>query len=321
MPRVLVTGAAGFIGRCLSRQLQAEHSVTALGRNVVEGPWSDFVKHDISTGERLPPQATDGVDTIYHLASKAHALSEKPGSSEGYHDVIVTGTEAVVRSAEQAGVQRLVYLSSVKAMGEGSGAIWQEQPIDAYDTSKPTSPYGLAKLEAEDIVLKSQIPHVTVLRPVMVYGPGHKGNLVRMAEAIQKKRFPPLAENGNKRSIVHVDNLVAACLLVAKEPLADRKKYILAEPWVYSTRQLYDQIRLELGLSPIQWSIPSPVLQAGALVGDMLGRITGRRMPLDSDSLQKLLSSAWYDGNGICDQLGYAYKQYPLLGDSDRGRL
>lgn len=313
MSKILITGASGFIGRHLAAQLACEHSVIALGRSPVDGPWEQFITYDVASGVALPDSALEGVDTLFHLASKAHALSEKVGAVDGYDEVIVEGTTAVVRAAEHAGVRALVYLSSVKAMGEGGDRLVQTKPIDEAASTTPSTPYGKAKLAAERIVFASAIPHVVILRPVMVYGPGHKGNLDRMAEAIRRKRFPPIAENGNRRSMVHVDNLTKACIAVANAPATNRKTYILAEPNPRSTRQLYDQLRVEMGLPAVQWSIPGCLLKVAALGGDLLGRLSGRRMPLDSDSLQKLLGSAWYDGSAIEHDTDFRYRESHAL--------
>jgi UDP-glucose 4-epimerase len=180
---------------------------------------------------------------------------------------------------------------------------------------EPKTPYGRCKLEAEGIVLESSIPHVVVLRPVMVYGFGHKGNLIRMAEAISKGRFPPISENNNRRSMVHVNDLVEACVqAIISRVNSNRKTYIIANGKALSTRELYDELRNEMGMRPINWSVPRWVLFFGAKIGDLIGKISGRRMPLDSDIIDKLLGNAWYTGRKGEDELGISYQD-------DRGFL
>lgn len=316
MESVLITGASGFVGRSLATRISTHSRVKALGRSSSSATcWDSFIQHDIGNDDKLPEEACRGVKTVYHLASKAHALSEKIGEAEGYHDVIVGGTEKIVRAAEEASVKRFIYMSSIKAMGEGVVIGHQDMPISESAAEVPQTPYGEAKLSAEQIVMNSRIPHVVVLRPVMIYGPEQKGNLHRMAVAIRKNRFPPIPENGNRRSVLHVENLVSACQLVAEEACANRKIYILAEPNPPSTRVLYNQLRQELGLSPVEWSVPIGFLRLGAKLGDTIGRWSGRRMPLDSDNLQKLLGDAWYSGERIVDELGFSYHSYTLLGN------
>jgi nucleoside-diphosphate-sugar epimerase len=315
MKTCLVTGATGFVGRRLVSklaELKSDVQVIGAGRRECDGPWNHFSEVDL---EQVDAQISlEGVDTVFHLASKAHAVSERPDDDSGYRAVIVDGTRRLVAAAEVAGVQRFLYVSSVKAMGEG-GAADESQPIDETMSPEPKTPYGRCKLEAEGIVLESSIPHVVVLRPVMVYGFGHKGNLVRMAEAISKGRFPPISENNNRRSMVHVNDLVEACVqAIISRVNSNRKTYIIANGKALSTRELYDELRNEMGMRPINWSVPRWVLFFGAKIGDLIGKISGRRMPLDSDIIDKLLGSAWYTGRKGEDELGISYQD-------DRGFL
>jgi nucleoside-diphosphate-sugar epimerase len=315
MKTCLVTGATGFVGRRLVSklaELKSDVQVIGAGRRECDGPWNHFSEVDL--GQPDAQISLEGVDTVFHLASKAHAVSERPGDDSDYRAVIVDGTRRLVAAAEVAGVQRFLYVSSVKAMGEGDVAD-KSQPIDETMSPEPKTPYGCCKLEAEGIVLESSIPHVVVLRPVMVYGFGHKGNLVRMAEAIRKGRFPPISENNNRRSMVHVNDLVEACVqAIISRVNSNRGTYIIANGKALSTRELYDELRNEMGMRPINWSVPRWVLFFGAKIGDLIGKISGRRMPLDSDIIDKLLGSAWYTGRKGEDELGISYQD-------DRGFL
>jgi len=309
MKNVLITGASGFIGRRLAARLSESDlhiSVTGAGRTKLSGPWISFIKMDLSGGQEIPN--LNGFDTIFHLASKAHAVSEKPGSNDGYREVIVDGTRRLVKAAEGANVRSLIYMSSVKAMGEGESRKLETVPLNENSPTTPQTPYGCCKLEAEQIVIESNIEHVVVLRPVMVYGPGHKGNLVRMAEAIRRGRFPSLPENRNRRSMVHVDDLVSACERATLTEKANRNTYIVGGKKVFSTRELYNALRKEMGMNPVNWSVPGSLLIVIAKLGDALGSITGKRMPLDSDTLWKLLGSSWYSSQKSQDDLGLEYE-------------
>jgi nucleoside-diphosphate-sugar epimerase len=147
--------------------------------------------------------------------------------------------------------------------------------------------------------------HAVILRPVMVFGPGEKGNLPRMIEAVRRGRFPPLPENRNKRSMIHVDDLVEYAIRAAARPIAAGRTYILAAPDPVSTRQLYDAIRESIGLPRQDWSIPEWLLKAGATAGSLVGALLGRRMPLDRETLGKLTGSAWYTSKRAQAELGY----------------
>lgn len=296
----MITGASGFIGSRLCRLLRErfpELEIRALNRSTTDGLWDRVWCADIGAEEPLPPEAFDGVDVVFHLASKAHALADGPEDVADYQHIIVDGTTRVLTAARQAGVKHLVYLSSVKAMGEGNPPDQPLRPLTVDDPPNPVTPYGKAKLAAEKLVLNAGLPHACVLRPVAVHGPGDKGNLERMRHAIQKGRFPPLPETGNRRSMVHVDHLAQACI-DALDPARNGKVIIVADQPALSTRQLAEQLFAECGKQHPRWHIPLWTLKLLAKTGDLAAKILRKRMPFDSEQLEKLVGSAWYEGGG-----------------------
>lgn len=308
---VLVTGATGFIGRRLVHALgrRREVGIRALTRNAEKGRalWPDdtvtIVAADLASSQTIG-NAWRGVQTIFHFAGHAHAEDEGSRTSDALHGrVTVVGTQALLDAAVSAGVQRVVFVSSVKAMGESSG-----ECLDERTEAEPSSAYGHAKREAERLVLEAGRRHgfhASILRLPLVYGPGVKGNLLRMMEAIDRRRFPPLPETGNKRSMVHVDDAVRAALLAAEYPRANGQVYIVTDRHAYSARRMYDLICRGLGKQPSRWSVPRGLLRVGARVGDTIGSVSGRRFLFDSNALTKLLGSAWYSSEKITRELGY----------------
>jgi nucleoside-diphosphate-sugar epimerase len=215
----------------------------------------------------------------------------------------VDGTRNVLEAAVKAGVPRLVFVSSVKAGGEGSDVCLDEAMED-----RPETPYGRTKLEAERLVFKiarEHQMHAVVLRLPLVYGPGHKGNLERMLHAVAARRFPPLPEYGNNRSMVHVSDVADAAILAAGDPDANVQTYIVTDGRPYSTRELYALMRVALGRRKPLISLPRGALRAAARLGDIVGRLRGRRFFFDSGALEKLTESAWYSSRKIETELGF----------------
>ena len=146
---------------------------------------------------------------------------------------------------------------------------------------------------------------VACLRLPLVYGPGNKGNLFRMISAIDRGLFPALPDLGNRRSMVHVSNVVDAAILAAINPAANGQCYIVTDARAYSTRELYEMICQGLGKRVPRRHIPVGALKALGRMGDAIGRIRGRRFLFDSDALEKLTGSAWYSSDKISCELGY----------------
>jgi len=298
-PRFVVTGAAGFIGAALCRRLQETGSVHAIVRRAVEGPWHESSRLHLGDDE-VPPSLLEGVDVVFHLASKTHDVMGTANEDE-YERVNVEGTASLLRAAGQAGVRRVVFLSSVKGMGEGGYDAQDETSV-----AQPTTPYGRTKLAAENLVLDGGlVPEAVVLRLPLVYGPGVKGNLERMIDAIDRGRFPPVAVTSNRRSMVHVDDVVEAVMLAARHDAATGRTFIITDGHPYSTREIYDTIRGALDKAPSRVSIPTPAMRVLAMCGDIAETIIRRRLPFNSAAYEKLTSSAYYDGGAAVRNLGF----------------
>lgn len=300
--RFLITGASGFIGRRVLATLSGQgHRCRRLVRRADPDPAA--VRADLADPSALLAACAD-IDCVIHCAGFAHAFAARSSDETHLHwQVNFAGTRNLVEAAGRAGVKRFVFLSSVKAMAEPGDACADED-----FPGEPESAYGLAKKAAEAAVRdagRSYGMHVVNLRLSMVYGAGGRGNLERMARLVRKGLFPPLPENGNRRSLVHVDDVVGAILAVASDARAAGQTYIVCGPEAPSGRQLFDAIREVSGMAPCAWSIPEFMLRLLALTGDGLGKLAGRRLPLDSEVLQRLLGSACYDGSRIAAEIGW----------------
>ncbi|MDT4289264.1 NAD-dependent epimerase/dehydratase family protein [Methylomonas sp. MO1] len=303
MTKALVTGASGFIGSQLCLALRNQGYAVRSCSRAGHGP--DNIAFDLAQREPFPPELCAGIDVVFHLAGKAHALAENQQDAAEYRQVNTEGTRKLLEAAQQAGVKKFVFFSSVKAVGYGN-----QQPMDETLNEPASDPYGLSKYDAEQLVLHGgYVPHPVVLRLSMVYGDTGKGNLPRMIRAIRRGIFPPLPESGNQRSMVHVTDVVTSALLAAEKLEAAGQIYIVTDQQSYSTRQIYDAIRAALGKSPLAWSVPMPLLASFARLGDGFGQLTGRRFPIDSDSLEKLTGSAWYSSAKIGRELGFQPRQ------------
>lgn len=306
MPKVLVTGAGGFLGTALVNELckvgvavrvvLREAKPCTLLPPMVEMVWSDI------RDTRKIKEAVSGCDAVVHLAAKVHAIDDR-GLEQDYHAINVEGTSCLLDAAMAACVKHVIFASSVKVFGEETSGC-----VDETHAPDPQTAYGRSKWRAEQLVSEYAGRHglaAVSLRLPMVYGPTQKGNLYQMIEAIDKGRFPALPRLPMVRSLLHVQNFVQAVLLCLRVPRFQRAAYIVADSHPYCVTDLYDWLRAGLGRSPIRWRVPLWILKGGARAGDLLQLVSGGHIPLSSDRLTKLIGGAWFSAAAITHELGY----------------
>jgi UDP-glucose 4-epimerase len=313
--RVLVTGATGFLGGRLCFALtNAGNFVTGVGRKESVGAWNSWLVRDITKPIELGEN--ERYDTIFHVAGKAHALSKTKKDDTEYFRVNTEGTRNVLEAAKSAGVRRFVLFSTTKAMscddnrtsivGSNGGETTSERPLTEEDQVRPNTPYGKSKLEAEGLVLHGgYVPEPVVLRLCMVYGKGAKGNLANMLYAVKRRRFPALPAVQNRRSMVHVEDVVQAALLAGNSQSAIGEVFIVSDGRAYSSREIYEYMCHALGRPVSQWAVPLLVLRGLGYSGDLIGKVIRRRFVFDSDAFIKLMGSAWFSSEKIRMRLNF----------------
>ena len=248
-----VTGSTGFIGKQLVDKIEGE--IRVLSRE--PHPQYETIICDLAS-DMIPRASIDGIDTIFHLAGVAHDQRDASKIESQYHAVNVDATVRLAELAVASGVKRFIFVSSVKAGGPAVVG----HCMNEVDQREPEDIYGKTKREAEIKLLeigRHSDMHVSIIRPSLVYGPGVKGNLRLMQTGIERGWFLPLPEVNNRRSMIHVDDLVQALILVAEDDRANGEIYIATDGHPYSSRQIYETICTVLGKVIPQWSVPNVI--------------------------------------------------------------
>jgi nucleoside-diphosphate-sugar epimerase len=296
--KVLVTGAHGFIGRALCRQLPmigVEH-VAAVRDSApgVAGPDAVIVG-DLAAADW--DAALEGVDSIVHLAGRAHVPSSlnvyDAADPTPYVVANVHVTRRLSEAAARAKVRRLVLASTVKVYGESTR---DGRPFRGGDPAAPRDAYAHSKAEAERVLWQACAGTTlegVVLRLPLTYGAGVKGNFLTLIEAVAARRRLPLAGIDNRRSLLNVDNAVSAIVAALTVPALAGETLPVADKESVSTSELIERLGNALCVPARLFHLPAPVLRAAAA-------LVGRRA-----AAARLLGSLEVDVQRFCELAGW----------------
>jgi nucleoside-diphosphate-sugar epimerase len=296
LKRVLLTGASGFVGRSLCTALgQSGYEVRAAVRTadaVVPGAMQTVCVGEIS-GQTQWQRALDGVDFVIHAAARAHRVNDPKRNSRLYTSTNTDGTACLAQAAAAAGVQRLVFLSTVKVNGEENDA----RAYTATDEPHPQDVYGMSKWLAENAVNEvcaRTNMQAAIVRPPLVYGPGVRANFLRLMQWTDAQRPLPLGSVHNRRSMISIWNLCDLLINLLANPAAGNRTWMASDAEDLSTPELVR--RLATAMRRRTRLVPVPVMLLRAL-----GLITGR-----SSEVSRLCGSLAVDISQTRAALGWS---------------
>ncbi|MBJ7330864.1 MAG: NAD-dependent epimerase/dehydratase family protein [Solirubrobacteraceae bacterium] len=287
MSRVLITGAAGFLGAALVDRLRADgHEVVGIDRiaDLLRGVHAgDTTRPDLWGG------LLDGCDAVVHTAA---VVSNAVDLDEQWR-VNVLGTRRVIEAARAAGVRRVVHLSSVRAFSDVDfpPGVTEEHPV------RPDgNPYVDTKIASEHVALQAHAEggvEVVIVRPGDVYGPGSVPWILKPMDAIRSGQFLLPARGRGVHSPVYVDDLVAGVVLALTHPDAAGEVFTISGPRGVPSSEYFGHLFRMLGRrGPI--GIPTGPAVALAHIADRLNRLRGKRSDVNAISMRYLARPGTY---------------------------
>jgi nucleoside-diphosphate-sugar epimerase len=276
LKKILITGANGFVGKALSTKLELDESIYLLRTSRVECD-DGCLPIDFSCDFELKNEL-EKVNAIIHCAARVHVICENSCDTlQAFRKVNTLGAIRLAQQAAIAGVERFIFLSSIKVNGESTKVGFPFKPDDNHI---PTDPYGLSKYEAEvglRKIAEETGMEVVIIRPPLVYGAGVKANFASMMKWVYKGIPLPLGGvNANKRSLVAVDNLVDLIVTCIGHPKAADQTFLVSDDDDVSTTDLLKNMAQALGVKskllpfPPSWFVLVAKLIARPAISDRL---------------------------------------------------
>lgn len=277
---VLVTGANGFVGSALCRNLvQRGDVVRGLVRKTSDLALLEGIPVQLVTGALGEPSslehATQGIDLVYHVA----AATTDWGTLDHFRQVNVQGTRSILEAAVERHVKRFVYVSSVAVHGFGGA-----QDMDEQSPQPPTPfPYCRSKQEAEALVRRFHEQGriaATIVRPGDVYGPGDRVVLLKMASLLETGRMVLIGRGETLGAFTYVENLADGLILAGTTDKAAGRAYIVTDGIRLTWREYLERLTAALEVPGPRACIHSSTAYAAARVLESIYRLLGvRRRP------------------------------------------
>ncbi|NLL90725.1 MAG: NAD-dependent epimerase/dehydratase family protein [Dehalococcoidales bacterium] len=284
--KILVTGASGMLGRALvSRLLSEGYSVVAgvyLGTaSVFDNICSTFLsikEFDINSCEW--DLLLDGVTDVIHLAAMVHVHKRSEQDWDKFYQTNVVASEELCRALLTNNVKRFVFISTV--------GIYGDYPVTDENGElkiNPVNMYSKSKLLAEEAVkriLDEKVPWL-ILRPVMIYGPGDRGNMGRMINAIKANKFLIPGSGKNKKNAIFVEDLVEIIYKLLECNDYSNQGFIVSNQNVLTVDEMCAGICQKLGKKNKVPHVPEVMLKWAGRVADLFPWV-----PFSSDTIKKL---------------------------------
>lgn len=287
---IAVIGGSGFIGtRLIELLIEAGHTVTIVDiRNSEKYP--ELRKAgDVRKIEDIV-SACRGCDTIYNLAAE-HKDDVRPLSL--YDDVNVQGARNVCIVAEQLGIQKIIFTSTVAIYGFSENELNENADINYIND------YGRTKYEAEQVYLqwveRSPERCLRMVRPTAVFGEGNRGNVYNLIRQLGKKHFVMVGEGSNQKSIAYVGNIVAFLKFLLTVDGEQTEIFNYADKPDLRMNEMVPLVREAFGYgATLPVRLPYWLAYPVATVLDMIAVITHQSFPVSRVRLRKFCSNSQF---------------------------
>jgi nucleoside-diphosphate-sugar epimerase len=303
---ILVTGASGLIGKAIAKAaLEQGHEVRVQVRNrssfLATMSGTDSTKLEVrecdfsKSSERELKALVSDCSAVVHSAAVVH----RPDAPyEEYELVNVRTTQSLAEHAQESKVGAFIFFSTVAVYGEG--------PYDNLKETGPTNPltpYAVSKLKSEQMLERmTGIPKRASLRPPLVYGPGDRGNLLKLIRRIKTRKYFYIGGGLARKSMIYADDLATATMLLLQRMQDGYQVFNAANPEPGTIKHLCEAIASSLQIKSSFPSFPEPLVRAGVKVAETF--LNGKS-PLTTIQVDRLTKDSVLDVSRLVQTTGF----------------
>lgn len=309
----MLTGGSGYVGQALARRLLVDgwRVRLALRSNASSLAGTERAAIQSMSSDQDWSNALADVSVVTHLAARVHVMSDTASDPLAeFRAVNTAGTLKLARQAAAAGVQRFVFVSSIKVNGERTEL---GRPFRSDDEPAPEDPYGLSKSEAETglrAIAAETGMECVIVRPPLVYGPGVKANFATMMRWVARGLPLPLGAIDNRRSLVGLDNLVDLLTVCMTHPAAKGHTFLASDNEDVSTTELLRRVGIALGKPARLLPVPPALLKAGAALAGRPGVAQRLCDSLQLDITSTMQTLDWHPPVSMQDGLSHTAQTF-----------
>lgn len=315
--KVLVTGASGFIGSALCKELaESGMTVTALLRNRMPETMDVLQVICELDDTTAISEALIGVDVVVHLAGRAHRINEKLADPLAvYRKINCDKALSIAELAVSANVKRFVFISSIAVNGVETGS----EAINEFSEPRPVKAYAISKFEAEmklARLLEAKM-ELVIVRPPLVYSAHAAGNFQRLLRLVDLGVPMPFSRVTAKRSLISLVNLISLLKLTITHPKAANELFLVSDGVDLALPEILRALAEGMNRRLIIFPVPVSLLHFGAIVlrkEHLFSQLCGSYL-INSSKARSLLN--WTPSYDVRKELSLAAKDYLNLRKSN----
>lgn len=298
MKKISLIGASGFIGSRLIDRLSVDSNYQPANydKNLSSKYPGITTIVNITNGSDLDEKLKPA-DYVILLAAE-HRDDVTPVKL--YYDVNIEGTRNVLNAMDKAGINKIIFTSSVAVYGLNKENPDENSPVD------PFNHYGKTKYAAEELLREwynkdSANRTLIILRPTVVFGPNNKGNVYNLLTQIVHGKFLKIGHGNNKKSMSYVDNIVGFIKFCLDNNFSGYHLYNYADKPDLTTNELLQAVETSLNKKLPSVKIPYFVGYAAGLAFDILSKVTGKKFAVSSVRVKKFCSTTEFSALRVAE--------------------